>query len=112
MPQGFELVIYGDSIAETLRGTDHGLPCFREGCPEGPGILRSHFSDRWRTGVIATGGATSSSLRSVSSAVLHGSQPLRMCSAHPARRNLDLHAAACNATVNEFCHFRMRHALG
>ena len=54
--QGFELVIYGDSIAETWRGTDHGLPCGREGCPEGPTILRIHFSDRWRTAVIATGG--------------------------------------------------------
>ncbi len=56
-PQGFELVIYGDSIAETLRGTDHGVPCGREGCREGPDILRTHFSDRWRTAVIATGGA-------------------------------------------------------
>ena len=54
--QGFELVIYGDSIMETLRGTDHGLPCGRAGCPEGPSILRAHFGDRWRTAVVATGG--------------------------------------------------------
>ena len=60
--QGFELVMYGDSIMETLRGTDHGLPCGRAGCPEGPGILRAHFGDQWRTAVVATGGGAPSFL--------------------------------------------------
>ena len=48
--------MYGDSIMETLRGTDHGLPCGRAGCPEGPSILRAHFGARWRTAIVATGG--------------------------------------------------------
>ncbi len=41
---------------EMLRGTDHGARCSRPGCREGPGTLRAHFGERWRTAVIATGG--------------------------------------------------------
>ena len=56
LAQGFELLMYGDSIMETLRGTDHERHCRRLGRAEGQGILRAHFADRWRTAVIATGG--------------------------------------------------------
>ncbi len=81
--QGFELVMYGDSIMETLRGTDHGLPCGRAGCPEGPGILHARFGDRWRTAVVATGGEQRGLIRAVSSAVDSG-DPERLWFVLPA----------------------------
>ena len=54
MTQVVDLVFYGDSIAETWRGTDMGRECRR--CRGGPDIFRKFFGFRYTAKIFAVGG--------------------------------------------------------
>jgi hypothetical protein len=54
----FHLLLYGDSLVESWRGTDHCLPCnetVRSTCRGAPQLLRKYFG-RWRPGVMGIAG--------------------------------------------------------
>ena len=53
--QPLDVVFYGDSIAETWRGTDMGRECGR--CQGGPEIFHKYFGSRYSAKVFAVGGA-------------------------------------------------------
>ena len=52
--QPLDLVFYGDSIAETWRGTDMGRDCWR--CKGGPEIFHKYFGSRYKANIFAVGG--------------------------------------------------------
>ena len=52
--QQLDLVFYGDSIAETWRGTDMGRDCWR--CKGGPDIFQKYFGSRYTSKIFAVGG--------------------------------------------------------
>ena len=54
MPQGVELLFYGDSITETWRGTDMGRQCSR--CAGVPDVFAKHFGTKYAAEVLAVGG--------------------------------------------------------
>eukprot|EP00884_Botryococcus_braunii_P006500 jgi/Botrbrau1/15851/Bobra.40_1s0035.1 len=53
--QGLDLVFLGDSITETWRGTDQGLPCVR--CAGAPEVFDRYFGSKYnKSAVLAVGG--------------------------------------------------------
>ena len=53
-PQGYGIIFYGDSITETLRGTDKCRPCEsrrRSGCDGVPQLLKQNYG-KYRPGVM------------------------------------------------------------
>lgn len=64
--QQLDIVFYGDSIAETWRGTDMGRNCRR--CDGGPDTFQKFFGSRYKANVFAVGGNCSNSTHVSSSA--------------------------------------------
>lgn len=63
--QGYQLLLYGDSLAEAWRGTDHCKPCdetIRTTCKGAPEVLQAYFGRRWRVGVAGIAGDQAANL--------------------------------------------------
>lgn len=63
--KGYQLLLYGDSLAEAWRGTDHCKPCdetIRTTCKGAPEVLQAYFGRRWRVGVAGIAGDQAANL--------------------------------------------------
>jgi len=60
-PQAYDLILYGDSLTEAWRGTDHCQPCTRPGlertgCDGLPALFNSTYGRRYRAAALGIAG--------------------------------------------------------